>query len=56
MLFTKFEGDMLNCFRKLVAYLTGFSSASYFATSFLKQFNISPSNFVKSIRNDNTEV
>ena len=38
-----------------VAYLTGFSSASYFATSFLKQFNISPSNFVKSIRNDNTE-
>ena len=39
-----------------VAYLTGFSSASYFATSFLKQFNISPSNFVKSIRNDNTEA
>lgn len=38
-----------------VAYLTGFSSASYFATSFLKQFNISPSNFVKSIRNENTE-
>ena len=38
-----------------VAYLTGFSSASYFATSFLKQFNISPSNFVKSIRNDNVE-
>ncbi len=38
-----------------VAYLTGFSSASYFATSFLKQFNISPSNFVKSIKNDNTE-
>ena len=37
-----------------VAYLTGFSSASYFATSFLKQFNISPSNFVKSIKNDNT--
>ncbi|MBQ3984433.1 MAG: response regulator [Bacteroidales bacterium] len=35
-----------------VAYLTGFSSASYFATSFLKQFNISPSNFVKSIKND----
>lgn len=38
-----------------VAYLTGFSSASYFATSFAKQFNISPSNFVKSIRNDNVE-
>ena len=38
-----------------VAYLTGFSSASYFATSFLKQFNITPSNFVKSIRSDITE-
>ena len=38
-----------------VAYLTGFSSASYFATSFLKQFNISPSNFLKSIKNDDTE-
>ena len=38
-----------------VAYLTGFSSASYFATSFLKQFNISPSNFVKSIKNEAVE-
>ena len=38
-----------------VAYLTGFSSASYFATSFLKQFNISPSNFVKSIKNESTQ-
>lgn len=38
-----------------VAYLTGFSSASYFATSFLKQFNISPSNFVKSIKNEKAE-
>ena len=38
-----------------VAYLTGFSSASYFATSFLKQFNISPSNFLKSIKGGNTE-
>ena len=38
-----------------VAYLTGFSSASYFATSFLKQFNISPSNFVKSIKNESAE-
>ncbi len=32
-----------------VAYLTGFSSASYFTTSFQKQFNISPSAFLKSI-------
>jgi len=33
-----------------VAYLTGFSSPSYFATSFQKQFNISPSAFVKNIK------
>lgn len=32
-----------------VAYLTGFSSPSYFATSFQKQFNVSPSNFVKKL-------
>lgn len=32
-----------------VAYLTGFSSASYFTTSFQKQFNISPSAFLKSL-------
>lgn len=33
-----------------VAYLTGFSSPSYFATSFQKQFNLSPSAFVKSLK------
>jgi len=33
-----------------VAYLTGFSSPSYFATSFQKQFNISPSAFVKNLK------
>lgn len=32
-----------------VAYLTGFSSPSYFATSFQKQFNVSPSVFVKNL-------
>lgn len=32
-----------------VAYLTGFSSPSYFATCFQKQFNISPSNFIKNL-------
>ena len=32
-----------------VAYLTGFSSPSYFATSFQKQFKESPSNFVKNL-------
>ncbi len=32
-----------------VAYMTGFSSPSYFATSFQKQFQISPSNFVKNL-------
>ena len=32
-----------------VAYLTGFSSPSYFATSFQKQFQISPSNFLKNL-------
>lgn len=35
-----------------VADLVGFSSPSYFATSFQKQFNISPSNFVKQLRGD----
>ncbi len=33
-----------------VAYLTGFTSPSYFATSFQKQFNISPSAFVKNLK------
>ncbi|MFA5444531.1 MAG: two-component regulator propeller domain-containing protein [Bacteroidales bacterium] len=33
-----------------VAYLVGFSSPSYFTTSFHKQFNISPSAFVKNLR------
>ena len=35
-----------------VAYLVGFSSPSYFATSFQKQFNISPSNFVKRLKGE----
>lgn len=35
-----------------VAYLVGFSSPSYFTTSFQKQFNISPSAFVKKIRQE----
>ena len=35
-----------------VAYLVGFSSPSYFSTSFQKQFNISPSAFVKRIRQE----
>jgi ligand-binding sensor domain-containing protein/signal transduction histidine kinase/DNA-binding response OmpR family regulator len=30
-----------------ISYLTGFSSPSYFTTSFQKQFNISPSDFIK---------
>ncbi len=34
-----------------VSYLVGFSSPSYFATSFQKQFNISPSEFVKQQQN-----
>ena len=34
-----------------VAFLVGFSSSSYFATSFQKQFNISPSQFVKNLKN-----
>ena len=33
-----------------VAYMTGFSSPSYFATCFQKQFNISPSAFVKGLK------
>ncbi len=33
-----------------VAYLTGFSSPSYFTTSFQKQFHQSPSTFVKNIK------
>lgn len=35
-----------------VAYMVGFSSPSYFATSFQKQFNISPSAFVKNLREE----
>ena len=35
-----------------VAYLVGFSSPSYFATSFQKQFNISPSSFVKRLKGE----
>lgn len=35
-----------------VAYMVGFSSPSYFATSFQKQFNISPSAFVKNLKED----
>ncbi|MBR3096773.1 MAG: response regulator, partial [Bacteroidales bacterium] len=33
-----------------VAYMTGFSSPSYFATCFQKQFNVSPSTFVKGLK------
>ncbi|MBQ0097161.1 MAG: response regulator [Bacteroidales bacterium] len=33
-----------------VAYLTGFSSPSYFTTSFQKQFHQSPSTFLKNIK------
>ena len=33
-----------------VAYMTGFSSPSYFATCFQKQFNISPSAFLKGLK------
>ena len=33
-----------------VAYMTGFSSPSYFATCFQKQFNVSPSAFVKGLK------
>jgi AraC-like DNA-binding protein len=33
-----------------VAYLTGFSSPSYFATCFQKQFNMTPSAFVKNLK------
>lgn len=33
-----------------VAYMVGYSSPSYFAGLFLKQFNISPSDFTKSIK------
>jgi signal transduction histidine kinase/ligand-binding sensor domain-containing protein/DNA-binding response OmpR family regulator len=33
-----------------VAYMVGFSSPSYFATSFQKQFSISPSAFVKNLK------
>ena len=33
-----------------VAYLTGFSSPSYFATCFQKQFNVSPSAFLKGLK------
>ena len=35
-----------------VPYLVGFSSPSYFTTSFQKQFNISPSAFVKRIKDE----
>ncbi len=33
-----------------ISYLVGFSSPSYFATSFQKQFGISPSQFVRKIK------
>lgn len=33
-----------------VVYLVGFSSASYFTASFKKQFNVSPSDFVRQVR------
>lgn len=37
-----------------VSYLVGFSSPSYFATSFQKQFGLSPSKFVKQQKNQHT--
>jgi len=33
-----------------ISYLVGFSSPSYFATSFQKQFGISPSHFVRKLK------
>lgn len=33
-----------------VAYQTGFSSPSYFATCFQKQFNVAPSSFLKNLK------
>ena len=33
-----------------VVYMVGFSSASYFTASFKKQFNVSPSDFVRQVR------
>ena len=33
-----------------VAYLVGFSSPSYFASKFQKQFNLSPSEFAKKVK------
>ncbi|MGA2406088.1 MAG: two-component regulator propeller domain-containing protein [Bacteroidales bacterium] len=35
-----------------ISYLVGFSSPSYFATSFHKQFGISPSEFLKQTKNN----
>lgn len=35
-----------------VAYMVGFSSPSYFATAFLKQFKVSPSAFVKDLNGE----
>lgn len=35
-----------------VAYMVGFSSPSYFATAFLKQFKVSPSAFVKNLNGE----
>jgi AraC-like DNA-binding protein len=32
-----------------ISYLVGFSSPSYFATSFQKQFGVSPSHFVRKL-------
>jgi AraC-like DNA-binding protein len=32
-----------------ISYLVGFSSPSYFATTFQKQFGISPSQFVRKV-------
>ena len=35
-----------------VVYLVGFSSASYFTASFKKQFNVSPSEFIKQVKGE----
>ena len=35
-----------------VVYMVGFSSASYFTANFKKQFNISPSDFIRQVRGE----
>ncbi len=40
---------------KEVAYSSGFSNPKYFSTSFKKLFGISPTTFLKNLKNNNTE-